>query len=319
MSNYSTTSAPRGVKYRMAYLVWYSLSLLPLWMHYILSDLLFVIVYHLVGYRRKVVRKNLADSFPEKDFKERRRIERDFYHWFCDYIAETIKFISISEKTIKRRIRFEGMDELNEWVKSGKSVTVFLGHYCNWEWVTSLGLHIVKEGTAAQLYHPLENKVMDSLFLHLRERFGAHSLPMNDAFKILADWQKAGRYSVTGYISDQGPGYDSMHYWPFFLNHDTPAYTGAERIARILDTPVYYFDILRPKRGYYVVKAIKICGEPKELPKFAITAKYYQLLEASIRRAPAFWLWSHNRWKRTREDFNKRFTEEERKRILNKL
>lgn len=295
------------------------MSLLPMRVHYFLADILYVIVYHVVGYRKAVVRGNLTSSFPEKSLEEIKTIEKGFYHWFCDYIAETIKLLSISEDNIKRRMRFEGMDEINEWVKQGKSVTVYLGHYCNWEWVTSLGLHLHSEGTAAQLYHPLENKLMDRLFLHLRERFGAHSLPMKEAFKILADWQKEGRYSVTGYISDQGPGYDTMHYWPWFLNHDTPAYTGAERIARILDTPVYYFDILRPKRGYYVVKAVKICDNPKELPKFAITEKYYKLLEASIRRAPSYWLWSHKRWKRTREEFNAKFTEEERKRILNKL
>lgn len=295
------------------------MSLLPMRVHYFLADILYVIVYHIVGYRKAVVRGNLTSSFPEKSLEEIKTIEKGFYHWFCDYIAETIKLLSISEDNIKRRMRFEGMDEINEWVKQGKSVTVYLGHYCNWEWVTSLGLHLHSEGTAAQLYHPLENKLMDRLFLHLRERFGAHSLPMKEAFKILADWQKEGRYSVTGYISDQGPGYDTMHYWPWFLNHDTPAYTGAERIARILDTPVYYFDILRPKRGYYVVKAVKICDNPKELPKFAITEKYYKLLEASIRRAPSYWLWSHKRWKRTREEFNAKFTEEERKRILNKL
>lgn len=308
------------MKYRLVHSIWYLLSLLPLCVHYILSDLLYVIVYYIVGYRRHVVRKNLTSSFPDKDQRELRQIERGFYHWFCDYIAETIKLVSISEKNIKRRMRFEGMDEINEWVRKGKSVTVYLGHYCNWEWVTSLGLHIVPEGTAAQLYHPLENKLMDSLFLHLRERFGAHSIPMNDAFKVLADWQKQGKYSVTGYIADQVPlYYNSMHYWPWFLNHDTPSFTGPERIARILDTPVYFFDILRPQRGYYVVKAVKICDEPGKMEKFSITEAYYRLLEKSIQRAPSYWLWSHNRWKRNREEFCRLYSEEERKRILSKL
>lgn len=309
-----------NMKYRMALAIFHTLSLLPLWLHYLLADLLYVLAYHVVRYRRKVVRKNLTSSFPDKDKEEILHLERGFYHWFCDYIAETIKLASISEDNIKRRMRFEGMDEINEWVRRGKSVTVYLGHYCNWEWVTSLGLHIVPEGTAAQLYHPLENKVMDKLFLHLRERFGAHSIPMNDAFKTLAEWQRNGKYSVTGYIADQVPlQYNSMHYWPWFLNHDTPSFTGPERIARILDTPVYYFDITRPRRGYYVVRAVKICDEPKEMEKFAITKEYFRLLEESIRRSPAYWLWSHNRWKRTREKFNAKFTEEERKRILSKL
>ncbi len=181
------------------------------------------------------------------------------------------------------RMRFEGIEQINDDLKKHRSITVYLGHYCNWEWVCSLGLHIT-EGTAAQLYHPLESRLFDRLFLYSRERFKAHSIEMKEAFKVLADWQKEGRYSVTGYISDQVPGFSSM------------------------------------RRGYYVVKVVKICDNTKELPKFAITEQYYRLLETSIIRHPEFWLWSHNRWKRTREQFIEYFPDEtERKRILSKL
>jgi KDO2-lipid IV(A) lauroyltransferase len=287
--------------------------------HYVLSDFLYIFIYKLFRYRIKVVRSNLSSSFPEKSADELRDIEHRFYHWFCDYLVETVKLFSISEKQIMKRMRFEGIEQMNEDMRQGHSVTVYLGHYCNWEWISSLGLHLIPEATAAQLYHPIENKVMDRLFLYARGRFHDVSLEMKEAFGILRNWQKEGRISLTGYISDQVPGFSSMHYWPWFLNHETPTYTGAERIARVLDTPVYYFDIYRPRRGYYVAKAVKICGNPKELPKFGITEQYYRLLENSIKRAPEFWLWSHNRWKRTREQFNELYPEEERKRILSKL
>lgn len=304
--------------YYIVFACWYVLSLLPLRIHYVLSDVLYLMIYRLAGYRTKVVRSNLSSSFPEKSAAELKRIEKGFYHWFCDYIAETVKMFSMSEKQIRCRMRFEGIEQINNDLKNQRCITVYLGHYCNWEWVCSLGLHITA-GTAAQLYHPLESRLFDRLFLYSRERFKAHSINMDDAFKVLADWKKSGRYTVTGYISDQVPGYASMHYWPWFLNHDTPVYTGAERIARILDTSVYYFDIERPRRGYYVAKVVKICDSTKDLPKFAITEQYFRLLENSILRTPELWLWSHNRWKRTRKQFNERFTEEERKRILNKL
>ena len=306
--------------YYIVFACWYMLSLLPLRIHYVLSDALYLIIYRLAGYRTKVVRSNLSSSFPEKSAAELKRIEKGFYHWFCDYIAETVKMFSMSEKEMRRRMQFDGIEQINEEFEKGRSVTVYLGHYCNWEWVSSLPLNISPKGTAAQLYHPLESKALDRLFLYSRERFGAHSLEMKEAFGILRNWQKEGRLSVTGYISDQVPGYSSMHYWPRFLNHETPTYTGAERIARLLDTPVYYFDILRPRRGYYVAKVVKMCDNLKEAPKFSITEQYYRLLEQSIQRNPEYWLWSHNRWKRQWKDFVEYFPDEqERKRILSKL
>ena len=302
--------------YYILFACWYVLSLLPLRIHYVLSDVLYLIVYRLAGYRTKVVRSNLASSFPEKSATELHEIEKGFYHWFCDYIVETVKMFSMSAKEMRRRMQFEGLEQIEEELKKGHSVTAYLGHYCNWEWVSSLPLNISSKGTAAQLYHPIENKAVDRLFLYSRERFGAHSLEMKEAFGILRNWQKEGRLSVTGYISDQVPGYSSMHYWPQFLNHETPTYTGAERIARLLDAPPFYFDIYRPRRGYYVVKVVRMCDNLKEAPKFSITERYYRLLEKSIQRNPEYWLWSHNRWKRQWKYFP---DEEERKRILSKL
>ena len=306
--------------YYIIFAIWYLLSLLPLRIHYVFSDIFYLFVYRVVGYRIKIVRKNLATSFPEKSEQELRQIERRFYHWVCDYIVETVKMFSMSEQQMRRRMQFEGIEQINEELRKGRSVTVYLGHYCNWEWVSSLPLNLSSEGTAVQLYHPLENKILDRLFLYSRERFHAVSLDMKEAFGILRKWEKEGRHSVTGYISDQIPGFSSMHYWPRFLNHDTPAYTGAERIAHVLNTPIYYFDIFRPRRGYYVVSVVKMCDKTQDEPKFAMTEKYYRLLENSIKRNPEFWLWSHNRWKRTWEDFVKCYPDEkDRIRILNKL
>ena len=306
--------------YYIAFSLIYLLSRLPLCVHYVFSDLIFLILYHVVGYRKKVVRKNLSSSFPDKTQEELSKIERRFYHWFCDYLVETIKMFSLSRKEMRRRMVFDGIEQMNDDLRKGRSVTIFLGHYCNWEWIASLQLSVVPEGKTAQLYHPIENKTMDWLFFYSRGRFGSTSLDMKEAFKVLVDWQKAGIQPVTGFIADQSPGYSSMHYWPQFLNQKTPAYTGGERIARIMDTVVYYFDIHRPRRGYYVAKVVKMCDKPAEIPKFGITEQYYRLLEDSIRRAPEFWLWSHNRWKRGWDDFVEYFPDEhERKRILSKL
>ncbi len=306
--------------YYIIFAFWYIFSLLPFRVHYVISDILYFFIYRIAGYRKKVVRSNLSTSFPEKSDAELRHIEHGFYHWFCDYIVETVKMFSISRDEMRRRMQFEGVEQLNAELDNGRDITIYLGHYCNWEWISSLPLHVKDKGTFAQLYHPIENKSIDKLFLRSRERFGAHSLIMKEAFSILRQWKKEGRLSVTGYISDQVPGFSSMHYWPTFLHHETPTYTGAERIARLLNTSVYYLDIYRPRRGYYVAKVIKMCDDLENVPKFAITEKYYRLLEESIMRNPEYWLWSHNRWKRKWKDFVDYFPDEkERERILNKL
>ena len=308
-----------NIIYHVVFALWYLVSLLPLRVLYVLSDIICFFVYRVAGYRLAIVRKNLTASFPEKNKDELRKIERRFYRWFCDYMVETLKMFSISHKEIKRRMRFDGCESFNKDLAEGRSVTIYLGHYCNWEWISSIALHIHPRGMAVQLYHPLENKIFDRLFLYSRGRFHGHSLEIHEAFQTLRTWHKEGKTTFTGYISDQVPGFSSMHYWPTFLNQETPTYTGAERIARILDTSVYYLDICRPRRGYYVAKVVKMTDKPSEEPKFAITEQYYRLLEKSIQKNPQYWLWSHNRWKRTREQFNALYPEEERKRILSKL
>lgn len=307
------------IQYYMICVVLLLHSLLPLRVLYFFSDMLFILVYYIIGYRKKVVWKNLTSSFPEKSEEELNEVMKEFYHWFCDYIFETIKLYSISEKEMKKRMRFDGMELINESVKRGQSVTLYMAHYCNWEWVVSLKLWTNHPVKVAQIYHPLENKAMNAIFLKIRGRFGHYSVNLEETFPQLMQWHKEGHASITGYISDQVPGYNGMHYWPMFLNHKTPTYTGAERIARMLNTSCYYIDFYRPKRGYYVVKVVNMTETPKTEEKFSITQKYYDLLEASIRRAPSYWLWSHNRWKRTWEIFCEKFTEKERERILSKL
>ena len=306
----------KNLTYYLSFALWFIISLLPLWVFYRLSDGLYYLVYHVVRYRRRVVYANLRSSFPEKSEAEIKRIAKDFYSFFCDYIVETIKFFSMGEKNIRKRMKFEGLGQVKEDFANGRSVSVYLGHYCNWEWISSLGLHLDEQ--CGQIYHPLENATLDRLFLYMRGRFKAQSIKMDDTFLTILKWKKEGRKNIVGYIADQVPGYNNIHYWADFLHHDTPVFTGAERISKIMDTAVYYIDVERPRRGYYVARFIKIADSLNEHPVFFATEQYFRLLEQNIQRAPQYWLWSHKRWKRTREEFNRMFTEEERKKRLSK-
>lgn len=297
----------KQIAYYLLLGVWYGLSLLPLWVHYLLSDLLYCIVYKIIGYRKKVVRSNLASSFPEKTADELLQIERGFYHFLGDYLAESVKLMSISRKNLKKRIVFKGAEVVDEIVESGQSCAVYLGHYCNWEWITSLPLWVTPKAQCGQIYHPLENLVADMIFLKLRQRMGAVCIPMQDTLRKVLEYHKANQPVVIGYISDQKPYWTNIHHWVDFLHHDTPVLTGTERIARKMNHAVFYMDVRRIRRGYYEAEFKLITREPQKMKEFELTDTYYQLLEKSILRAPEFWLWSHNRWSRTREEFNENY------------
>ena len=293
--------------YYIVFAVWYVFSLLPLRIHYVLSDLLFWLLYGVVGYRKAVIRKNLKESFPEKSEEELRKIARGYYHFFCDYIVETIKMMTISKENIRRRLTFKGTELVDEIVESGQSCAVYLGHLCNWEWVTSLPLWVTPKAQCGQIYHPLENKEFDRLFLYSRQRFGATCIAMQDTLREIVNYRSKNQPVVIGYISDQVPFWTNIHHWVDFLHHDTPVLTGTERIARKVGHAVFFLDVHRVRRGYYEAEFKLITREPQKMKEFEITDIYFKLLEESIRRAPEFWLWSHNRWKRTREEFNERF------------
>lgn len=295
------------ILYYIVYGLWYMLSLLPLRVHYVLSDVIFLLLYHILGYRKKVVRTNLQTSFPEKSQEELKQIERDFYHFFCDYMVESVKMMTISEQEMRRRMVFKNMEAVDSILAEGQSIALYLGHYCNWEWVTSLPLWLPANIQPGQIYHPIENRLTDQLFLRARQHFNSLCIPMQDTLRRLLEFSKSNRPMVIGYISDQKPHWVNIHHWVDFLNHDTPVLTGTERIVRKLNHAVFYIDMQRKRRGYYEAELKLITRHPQQMHEFEITDIYYQMLEKTIRRAPAYWLWSHDRWKRTREEFNERF------------
>lgn len=291
----------KKILYGIAFGIWYLMSLLPLRVLYLVSDGLYYLVFYVVKYRRPLVKKHLADSFPEKSEAERLKIEKEFYSWFCDYIVESIKLFTMSKKQVMKRMQFTGVEKIRESCQKGQSCAVYLGHYCNWEWVTSLPLWAGEDITFGQIYHVLENPAFDKLFLYLRNRLGAISIPMAETLRKIVKMRQEGKHIVIGFIADQVPHWNNIHYWTNFLNHDTPVLTGTEKIAKKANFAVYYLDMQRVKRGYYKGEFKLLTDKPKEYKDFDITEMYFRELEKTIQRQPAYWLWTHNRWKRTRE------------------
>ena len=295
------------ILYYIIQAVWYVFSLLPMRVHYVISDLMFWLLYKLVGYRRNVVWNNLKESFPEKSEEELRKIERGFYHFFCDYLVETVKLMTISREEMKRRVVFKHAELVDEIMGSGQSIALYLGHYCNWEWVSSIPLWVNPNAWCGQVYHPLENKDFDKLFLKIRERMGANCIAMQDTLREVVKHKRENQPIIIGYISDQVPYWTNIHHWVNFLHHDTPVLTGTERIVHRMGHAVLYLDIQRVRRGYYEAEFKLVTRDSQKMKDFELTDIYFEMLEKSIRRSPEFWLWSHNRWKRTREEFDERF------------
>ena len=299
----------KKMSYRLLYATAYLLSLLPFRVLYALSDACFVLIYYVVGYRRKLVSRHLASSFPEKADRERRRIGRQFYHWLCDYFVETLKLLSISDDRLLQHIEFRGIDALERVFDEGRNCAAILGHYCNWEWLSATGLAFSRHPQAVMglVYHPLYNEAFDRLFVDLRSAHGGVCVPKNDILLHLITYKREDRRSLFGYISDQSPKWENMHLWVDFLHHDTPVFTGAERIMQKMNDAVFYVDMERPCRGRYVCTFRLVSAEAAREQEFDITRRFFQMLEESIRRQPAFYLWTHNRWKRGREEFNLKY------------
>lgn len=293
--------------YYLLYASWYLLSHLPLSVLYVLSNVIFFIVFHVLKYRRRTVWVNVVTSFPELEPEEHKDIERRFYKWFCDYLVENIKLMNMKPEEMKQRLVFKNTEAVDQCINEGQSCAIYLGHLCNWEWITSLPFWITPEAQCGQLYHPLENKDFDRLLLHIRQRFGSVCIPMNDSLRRILDYKRQGKQTVIGYIADQAPFWWNIHHWCQFLHHDTAVLSGTERIATKLDQAVFYLDVHRVKRGYYEAEFKLITREPRKMEEFQLTDIYFNELEKSIRRQPECYLWTHDRWKRTRERFNRRF------------
>ena len=298
--------ALNSLLYYVCYGATFVLSLLPFRVLYAVADALYYLVYHIVRYRRKLVRRNISTAFPDKTATEILSIERGFYHWLCDYFVETIKLASISEKEMRRRMVFHNTDVIDRLTAEGTSVALLLGHFCNWEWVSTLPISIERNRCfCGELYHQLRNKVADRLFLKLRQRFFTTCVNKNEALRTLVR-ENQQRPSVVGFIADQKPKWNNIHLWVNFLNHrDTPVFTGTERIIKMLNQAFVYSDLSRPRRGYYECNFILIEQHTHDMPDYTLTEQYMQLLEDSIRRQPQYYLWSHDRWSRSREEFER--------------
>ncbi len=284
------------------FLIFYFLlvRITPFWFLYRISDFLYYIIFYVVKYRRSVVQSNLKLVFPDKSAAWRKDIEKRFYKHFCDISLESLKLRHMSRKAYAKRCTYENIELINKIYARGQGVACMIGHYGNWEY--TLGITTVVKHVSLGIYKPLKNKYFDRFFKKSRSRFGGVPVPMKEIFLEILKRRKRGEAVLTGYASDQGPGDVRGKDWFYFLGQETVVFDGVERITRKVNDAVFYLKMERIKRGYYNIKVIPMFENAAETEKDEIVKTFFCMLEDHIMEEPAYWLWSHRRWKRKRPD-----------------
>ena len=271
------------------------ISYLPKYFLYIFSNLLYVFLGRVLKYRKKIIHKNLKNSFPEKSENEIFEIRNNFYKHFCDLIVESFSGFSISRKSIEQKITIKNQDLLNEFAVKGQNIILIGGHYNNWE-MTAQRMPLVFKHELFAIYKPIKNKFYDRKMKSSREKFGLNMISMKETKAYFTNETGTPRAIIFG--SDQSPSNSKKAYWTKFLNQDSAFLYGAEKYAKSFNWPVIYVSINKIKRGDYLVEYQLITQKPKEESYGEIIKKFAFLLESDIKNQPEYWLWTHNRWKK---------------------
>ena len=286
------------LSYLLYYLVILPISLLPFPLLYAFSDFLYIFIYGVFRYRKKVVFTNLRNSFPNKSEEEIKTIARLFYHHFCDVIVESLKSFTISEKEILKRMVLKNPELLNSYYDQNKSIILSGGHYNNWEWIAIALDQQIKHQSIA-IYKTLANKFFDEKMRTTRSRYGLMMISTKRVKIIFEEFKS--QLTATIFANDQSPRKSENNYWMTFLNQDTAVLFGTEKYAKDYNYPVLFGTIDKVKRGYYSFYFTVVENDPVNSPYGKITETTTRLLEEQILKAPQYWLWTHRRWKHKRE------------------
>lgn len=281
--------------YLIAYPFIYLIASIPFNVLYVFSDFLRLIIYNLLGYRKKIVRSNLRKAFPHKSEDDLKWIEKRFYKHFCDITLEAFKSLSISSEEMQKRMVFKNLDVLTQFEKGNRSVIIMCGHYASWEWMLSIGYHTVSQGYG--IYTPIMNKYLNKLIIKIRKKHRGNLISRYSAIQQIKNLHDEGNIAVYGFVSDQSPRPKPKSYWRPFLGVKVPVFVGAEMVARELDFGVVYAKINRVKRGYYEASFELISDQPKKTKLNRITDTFTEWLEQDIYSDPTQYLWTHKRFK----------------------
>lgn len=274
------------------------ISILPFRLFYWFSDFVYLILYYVIGYRKKTVRENLALAFPNLSAKERLVIEKKSYHHLCDMFLEMIKTMTISPEEMNKRFVITNLEVVKEYEKKGKSTILLASHYASWEWLLSLNEKTLFRGIG--VYKKIANKYFDKLIRDIRSKYKAELVETKRAIPLIAENQEKGILSMYGLASDQSPKLNRAFHWDKFMGVEVPVHTGAEMLAKRYDLNVLFVKVKKVKRGFYEATFVPITDNPKSIPDFEITNVFLREVEKQILEAPEYYFWTHKRWKHKR-------------------
>ena len=284
-----------ALSFYLLYPIIYLIASLPFRMMYLFSDFLYLLI-RLTGYRREVVLKNLRNSFPEKSPEEVDRICNDFYRYLCDLVLETLKTLKMTAKQTEQRVKFHNTEWLDRFHAEKKSIVIVMGHYGNWEWAGP-SFTLTTDFQLVVIYRPLSHPYFEKMMTGMRTRFGTRITPADKTLRDMVAYRN--EITATAFIADQTASSQNA-YWTKFLNQETLVFTGPEKLAKKFKYPVVFMNVVRRKRGYYEVFPELLFENPEATSENEITDRFFERLEAEIKRDPVPWLWSHKRWKHKR-------------------
>ena len=284
--------------YIIAYPFLWLVSILPFRIFYWLSDFVYFLVYYIIGYRKKIVRANLALALPHLSDEERLIIEKKSYQHLCDMFLEMIKTLTISPDQMNKRFVVTNIEVVKEYENKGKSIMLIASHYASWEWLITMNQKLSLRGVG--VYKKLANKYFDKLVRDIRSKYNTQLVQTDKTIPLISENQKKGIQCVYGLASDQSPKVDRIFHWNSFMGVEVPVHTGPEMLAKKYDMTVVFAKVKKVKRGYYELTIIPLSDNPKSVPNFGITHSYIKEVEKQIYEAPEYYFWTHNRWKHRR-------------------
>lgn len=283
----------------LAYIVVYPflwlISILPFRLLYLLSDGLYILLYDIIGYRKKVVNHNLRFVFPDKSDQEINTIRRKFYKHLCDMFLEMAKTMSISKKSLKKRFKIKNPEEFQRLESLNTSVLLMYGHYASWEWSIVIQNYINFKGLG--VYKKLANPYFDSLIRKIRSKYNTSLVSTKEIINVINEAEQIGIKSIIAFLSDQSPRLTKDVYWGHFMGIEIPCFTGAERLSKKLDLTIAYLKVTKIKRGYYEAEILTLAENPRDFKDYDLTDMFLHEVEKQIYEAPEYYFWTHKRWK----------------------
>lgn len=288
----------RFILYLIAYPILWCISMLPFPLLYLFSDFVYVIVYYVIGYRKKTVRENLALALPHLSSQERLVIEKKSFRHLCDMFLEMIKTMTISKKEIYKRFVFTNLEVYKNLEEKDKSIAMMLAHYASYEWVISMNAYVTFSAFA--IYKKIANPYFDKLVRTIRSRFKASLITTKETVPTIIRNKNNKLLSIYGFASDQSPKVSAAFHWQKFMGIEVPVHTGAEMLSKKYDMNVIFLKVKKIKRGFYETSFEVLSENAQQVPNYEITDKFLKLVEQQIYEAPEYYLWTHKRWKHKR-------------------